>query len=85
MVEEKPRIGRPPGKHSNPDFAQMTLYIDRTIRGLVKAELAKAAITETEGRTGEFSALVEDLLRQWLKERRVKVPSARKVTEGDKR
>lgn len=55
----------------------MTLYIHQEVRTLVRMELLKE--------NGEFSALVEDLLRRWLKERRVKVPSARKVTEGDKR
>lgn len=66
MAADKPKMGRPPGKHSNPQYAQMTIYIDRSVRNLVKSQLA-----ETEG---EFSGLVESLLRKWLGKRRVEVP-----------
>jgi len=72
MAVEKPRRGRPPAKHSSPDYAQMSLYIHQTVRSLVRIELLKE--------NGEFSGLVEDLLRVWLKQRGVKVPSARKPT-----
>lgn len=60
-------MGRPPGKHSNPAFVQMTLYIDRQVRNLVKSQLALQD-------DGEFSGLVEVLLRRWLTKRGVVVP-----------
>ena len=55
MAEQKPRRGRPPAKHSSPDYAQMSLYIHQDVRTLVRMELLKE--------NGEFSGLVEDLLR----------------------
>ena len=71
MAEQKPRRGRPPAKHSSPDYAQMSLYVHQTVRSLVRIELLKE--------NGEFSGLVEALLREWLKQRGVKVPPARKA------
>lgn len=71
MAEQKRKRGRPPAKHSSPDYAQMSLYIHQTVRSLVRIELLKE--------NGEFSGLVEDLLRDWLKQRGVKAPSARKT------
>ncbi len=64
---EKPKLGRPRAKHSSPDYTQMSIYIHRAVRGAVKIELLKD--------DGEFSALVESLLREWLKSRGVKVAS----------
>ena len=52
--------GRPPGKRSHPDFEQITAYIRRDTHRAVKIALLK------NGRQ-EFSELVEDLLRHWLK------------------
>jgi hypothetical protein len=56
------RLGRPPGKRSDPDFEQVTAYIKKETHQAVKIELLK------NGRQ-EFSALVEGLLQQWLKVR----------------
>ena len=70
MAEQRKR-GRPPAKHSSPDHAQMSLYIHKTVRNLVKIELLKE--------DGEFSGLVESLLRDWLKHRGVRVPAERKT------
>jgi hypothetical protein len=66
MTISKP-MGRPPGKHSNPAYVQMTIYIDRQVRNLVKSQLALQD-------DGEFSGLVEVLLRRWLVKRGVVVP-----------
>jgi hypothetical protein len=52
------KVGRPRSKHSSPDYAQMTVYIQRSVRNAVKVRLFE------EGR--EMSALVENLLRRWL-------------------
>jgi hypothetical protein len=59
--EEQPthKVGRPRAKHSDPDYIQMSLYIHRTVRSEVKMRLFETG--------GEFSALVESLLREWLK------------------
>lgn len=55
----KPRpVGRPPAKHSSGEYAQMTVYIKKTVRNEVKMRLFQ------EGR--ELSALVENLLKTWL-------------------
>ena len=52
------RAGRPPAKHSSPDYVQMTIYIPKAVRNEVKTRLFQ------EGR--ELSALVERLLKAWL-------------------
>ena len=55
----KPRnVGRPHAKHSSPDYAQMTVYVQKDVRNRVKMRLFQ------EGR--ELSALVEKLLKAWL-------------------
>ena len=54
------RRGRPPGKRSHPDYEQITAYIRKDTHCAVKIALLK------NGRK-EFSELVEDLLRHWLK------------------
>ncbi len=53
------KVGRPRAKHSSPDYTQMSIYIHRDVRTRVKMRLL-----ETDG---EFSGLVEELLRDWLK------------------
>lgn len=74
MAEKQSKqIGRPPAKHSHEDFAQMTIYLHRPVRSAVKVELLKL---EAEGASGEFSGLVESLLRSWLKDRGVRVPAS---------
>lgn len=82
MAEQKPKRGRgrPPAKHSSDDYAQMSLYIHKTVRSLVRIELLREAEQSAEPNTGEFSGLVESLLRGWLKQRGVKIPSVRKTT-----
>jgi hypothetical protein len=53
------KAGRPRAKHSDPAYQQMSVYIHKDVRGKVKARLFEQG--------GEFSALVESLLRDWLK------------------
>ena len=55
------RRGRPPGKRSNPDFEQVTIYIRKKTHQDAKIELLKGEKRQ------EFSELVEDLLGKWLK------------------
>jgi len=52
--------GRPPGKRSDPDFEQVTIYIRKTTHRQAKIELLKG---ETRR---EFSELVEQLVYEWL-------------------
>ena len=51
-------IGRPPAKHSSPDYTQMTVYVPKTLRNSVKMRLFQEGL--------EMSALVERLLKNWL-------------------
>lgn len=57
---QKRSPGRPPGKRSNPDYEQATIYIRRDTHRAVKVAL----LQQEDGR--QFSELVEDLLRQWV-------------------
>jgi hypothetical protein len=52
------------GKRENPDYCQANSYISKTIRRAVEKELI-----DIEGL--DYSTLVEDLLRKWLKSRGV--------------
>ena len=58
-VQPTKKVGRPPAKHSSPDYVQMSLYIHKDVRAKVKVRLFETG--------GEFSGLVESLLRDWLK------------------
>jgi hypothetical protein len=57
---EAPRRGRPPGKRSDPTYAQVTAYVPEDLHRKVKIAL----LQEAKGR--EFSQLVEALLIDWL-------------------
>ena len=60
------KVGRPPGKKSNPDYAQVTVYLQKKTHLEAKRRLLD------EG--GEFSELVENLVAQWIqKSERLKV------------
>lgn len=55
----KKKAGRPRAKHSSPDYTQVSLYLHKDVRNKVKVRLFEQG--------AEFSALVESLLRDWLK------------------
>lgn len=57
--EAAKKVGRPRAKHSNPNYVQMSVYIHKDIRSKAKMRLLETS--------GEFSGLVESLLRDWLK------------------
>ena len=61
-VRTTKRVGRPPAKHSSPDYVQMSVYIHKDVRSKVKVRLFETG--------GEFSALVESLLREWLQQQK---------------
>ena len=52
------KVGRPPGKKSNPDYTQATVYLRKQTHLAAKKRLLD------EGR--EFSELIEDLVTQWI-------------------
>ena len=54
--------GRPSGKRTDPDYAQVTAYIRKATHHGVKLRLLQ------EGQGREFSELVEELLATWLTE-----------------
>jgi hypothetical protein len=58
-AKPKKTVGRPRAKHSDPDYKQMSVYIHKDVRNKVKGRLLE--------QDGEFSGLVESLLRDWLK------------------
>jgi hypothetical protein len=60
---EPKKTGRPKGKRSDPNFEQVTAYIQSITYTSVKIELLK------EGQKREFSELVQELLEDWLRER----------------
>ena len=56
-VPTRRKVGRPPGKKSNPDYTQVTVYLRKRTHLAAKKNLLD------DGR--EFSELVEDLVAQW--------------------
>jgi hypothetical protein len=63
MPVEKRKLGRPKvGKSSNPDFIQVTAYVEESLHIAVKKALLDLKDTD-------FSDLVSDLLKKWVKSR----------------
>jgi len=58
-MTHKRKRGRPPGKHSDPDYVQVGAYVQRRTYEAVKQKLA-----DQPGK--DFSTLVERLLHEWL-------------------
>jgi hypothetical protein len=50
--------GRKPGKHSNADYTQTSIYLPVELRNRVRAKLYEHGL--------EMSGLVEEMLREWL-------------------
>lgn len=61
LPPEKRPVGRPPGrgKSRNPAYTSVTVYLPRTVHDEAKIALIRAG-------KKEFSALMEELLLQWL-------------------
>ena len=68
-IEQRKR-GRPTGKRSNPQYAQVTAYIPRALYDEVKILLIRDG-----GK--EFSELVAELLSEWLRKRETAREKAR--------
>jgi hypothetical protein len=61
--DDRRRPGRPKGgKSSDPDFVQVTAYVEETVHLAVKKALLDMKDTD-------FSDLVNDLLKRWVKSR----------------
>lgn len=60
-VQDEPRrrVGRPPGKRSNPDYQQVTVLL----HGQTYLEVRKRLLDERK----EVSTLLNELLDEWLK------------------
>lgn len=57
--EPKRRVGRPPGKRSNPEYQQVTVLL----HGQTYLEARKRLLDERK----EVSTLINELLSEWLK------------------
>jgi hypothetical protein len=57
---QAPKMGRPPGKRSNPEYEQVTSYVRKDTYQAVKVALLQS------GGKMQFSDLVEELLTKWL-------------------
>lgn len=69
---QKRRRGRPPGRRSDPDYTQISAYIPLQLLQDVQDELS-AERRELGTRTPRpVSQLVEDLLGEWLQQRKSK-------------
>lgn len=53
------RVGRPPGKRSNPEYQQVTVLL----HGQTYVEVRKRLLDERK----EVSTLIDELLAEWLK------------------
>ncbi len=66
--KSKPAAKKPPepakGKRDNPEYCQANAYVPKSLRRAVEK-----AILDVEGL--DYSTLVEELLRKWLKSRSV--------------
>jgi hypothetical protein len=67
---EQRKRGRPAGKRSNPDYAQVTAYIPRALHDEVKILLIRDG-----GK--EFSELVAELLSGWIQKHEVTLVKTR--------
>ena len=53
--------GRKPGKHSNENYTQTSIYLPIELRNLVRARLYERGM--------EMSGLVEEMLRGWINDK----------------
>jgi hypothetical protein len=60
LADERPqtRPGRKPGKHSDENYTQTSIYLPIELRNRVRSRLYE------QGQ--EMSGLIEDMLREWL-------------------
>lgn len=54
------KVGRPKGKRSNPNYTQISTFINKENYSSAKIRLIK------EGKKRDFGDLVDELLEQWL-------------------
>jgi|SRR6478672_6494824 len=62
--------GRPRGRRSNPDYTQISAYIPLDLYLDIQTELLKEKRQKRQRTAKNVSELTEDLLREWLKQRK---------------
>jgi hypothetical protein len=58
LTLDKPKLGRPPGKRSNPEYQSVTTFLHRETYLAVQRELV--------GTDKDFGDVVDELLKNWL-------------------
>jgi hypothetical protein len=61
-AKEPVKRGRKPGKHSDENYTQTSIYLPIELRNRVRAKLYERGL--------EMSGLIEDMLRDWLAKQR---------------
>jgi len=61
-ARESKKRGRKPGKHSDENYTQTSIYLPIELRNRVRAKLYEKGM--------EMSGLIEDMLRDWLAKQR---------------
>lgn len=64
---EPNKVGRPPGRRSNPDTENTTLILNKKLKAEVLYKLSLENIERTPGHKTSLSDLVEQLLSEWNK------------------
>jgi len=62
QATEPKKPGRKPGKHSNENYTQTSIYLPIELRNRVRSKLYEQGL--------EMSGLVEDMLRKWLEDQK---------------
>jgi hypothetical protein len=61
-AREQKKRGRKPGKHSDENYTQTSIYLPIELRNRVRSKLYERGL--------EMSGLIEDMLREWLSKQR---------------
>lgn len=72
--DEGRRPGRPRGRRSDPDYTQISAYIPLDLLLDIQNELNQEKRLQRKRTAMNVSELVEDLLSDWLKKRKLKKP-----------
>jgi len=62
--------GRPKGRRSNPDYTQISAYVPLDLYLDVQTELLKERKSKRQRRATDVSGLVEELLSEWVEQRK---------------
>lgn len=67
--EEPKKPGRPRGRRSDPNYTQISAYVPLDLYIDIQTELLKEKKSKRQRSATDVSGLVEQLLREWLKQR----------------